>query len=93
MRARFEFSLYVISAAEVAGGIDPTLALMGAQGWEVRGICGAPDGAITVALQRPLDEELPLPDGATLAASLDEPLAAPNSGELEALAHAPATAL
>ncbi len=30
---------------------------------------------LVLALQRPLDEELPLPDGATLAASLEEPLA------------------
>jgi hypothetical protein len=30
-----------------------------------------------VALQRPLDEELPLPDATTLSATLVEPLTAP----------------
>lgn len=89
MRARFEFSLYPIAAAEVAGGVDPTLALLGAQGWEIRGIAATAEGGVTVALQRPLDEDLPLPDGPTLAATLDEPLAAPNHSEFESLAPAP----
>jgi hypothetical protein len=83
MRARFEFSLYPISPAEAAGGIDPTLALMGAQGWEIRGIAHGPDGTLTIALQRPLDEAFPLPDGPTLAATLDEPLSAPSREEFE----------
>ncbi len=77
MRTRFEFNLYPIAPRDVAGGVDPTLALMGAQGWEIRGLSPAPDGGLIVALQRPLDEDLPLPDGATLAATLEEPLTAP----------------
>ncbi len=90
MRQRFEFNLYGISPDDVAGGVDPTLALMGAQGWEIRGIAHTPQGGLTVALQRPIGEDLPLPDAPTLAASLEEPLAAPGEDELESLAHAPA---
>ncbi len=85
MRMRFEFSLYAIPPEDVAGGVDPTLALMGAQGWEIRGLTHAPGIGLTFALQRPLDEEVPLPDGLTLAATLDEPLTAPHADELEAL--------
>ncbi len=88
MRSRFEFTLYPMTAAEVPRGVDPTLALMGAQGWEIRGIAPAADGALVIALQRPLDEELPLPDAPTLAATLEEPLAAPAPDELAALGHA-----
>jgi len=77
MRTRFEFSLYPIAPRDVASGVDPTLALMGAQGWEIRGLAHTLEGGLTVALQRPLDEQLPLPDGQTLAASLEEPLVAP----------------
>jgi hypothetical protein len=80
MRKPFEFSLYIIAARDLAGGIDPTLALMGSQGWEIRGLTATAAGDVTVALQRPLDEELPLPDGATLAATLEEPLTAPPRG-------------
>jgi hypothetical protein len=87
MRTRFEFSLYPVSPRDVAGGVDATLALMGAQGWEIRGIAHTPDGGLTFALQRPLDEEMPLPDGMTLAATLEEPLTAPGAQELEALVH------
>jgi hypothetical protein len=83
MRKRFEFSLYPVAPHEVAGGIDPTLALMGAQGWEIRGIAHGPDGGLTFALQRLLDDDSPLPDAPTLAASLEEPLAAPDREELE----------
>ncbi len=86
MRSRFEFTFYRIEPDHVPGGIDPTLALMGAQGWEIRGLSSGLDGALTLALQRPLDEDLPLPDGATLAATLEDPLMAPGSAELEALA-------
>ena len=82
MRMRFEFNLYAVPAAEVAGGIDATLALMGAQGWEIRGVAHAPDGGLTVALQRPLDEDLPLPDAPTLAATLESPLTVPPREEL-----------
>jgi hypothetical protein len=77
MRSRFEFTFYTVASGEVAGGVDPTLALMGSQGWEIRGLTAMNDGGLTVALQRPLDEEIPLPDGAALAASLDEPLSLP----------------
>jgi hypothetical protein len=83
MRTRFEFSLYPVGPKDVAGGVDPTLALMGAQGWEIRGIAHAPDGGLTFALQRPLGEDLPLPDAPTLAATLEEPLAAPDREELD----------
>ncbi len=83
MRSRFEFALYPLEPNDVAGGIDPTLALMGAQGWEIRGIAQGPDGGLTFALQRPMGEELPLPDAPTLAATLEEPLAAPDREELE----------
>ena len=63
MRSRFEFTFYTVASGEVAGGVDPTLALMGSQGWEIRGLTAMNDGGLTVALQRPLDEEIPLPDG------------------------------
>jgi hypothetical protein len=82
MRRRFEFNLYPIAARDVAGGVDPTLALLGSQGWEVRGIAYGPGGEVLVALQRPLDEDLPLPDGPTLAATLEEPLVVPDVAEL-----------
>jgi hypothetical protein len=88
MRMRFEFNLYPIGPREVPGGVDPTLALMGAQGWEIRGVSPAPDGGLIVALQRPLDEDIPLPDAPTLAATLEEPLTAPGLEELSAPLHA-----
>jgi hypothetical protein len=81
MRTRFEFNLYAVPPRDVAGGIDPTLALMGAQGWEIRGLAHAPDGGLTFALQRPLGEDIPLPDGPTLAATLEEPLTVPSAAE------------
>ncbi len=81
MRGRFEFMLHAISATDVGGGIEPSLALLGALGWELRGITGAPDGGLVIALQRPLDEDLPLPDAPTLAATLDEPLSVPSLSE------------
>ena len=71
MRGRFEFAFYPLSPEAAAlGDVDPALALMGSQGWEIRGVTTLPDGAVLVALQRPLDEETPLPDGPTLSASL-----------------------
>ena len=77
MRPRFEFSFHTIAGGDVVSdGVDASLALMGAQGWEIRGVA-AIGGNVIVALQRPLDEEMPLPDGMTLAASLEEPLAVP----------------
>jgi hypothetical protein len=79
MRRRYEFALHRLDDAQ---SVDPTLALMGAQGWELRGLAAAA-GAVIVALQRPLDEDVPLPDAPTLAATLEEPLAAPTASELE----------
>jgi hypothetical protein len=78
MRGRFEFTFHPIAAeAASIGEVDPTLALLGAQGWELRALTTLLDGSVLAALQRPLDEELPLPDATTLAATLDEPLTAP----------------
>jgi hypothetical protein len=78
MRGRFEFTFHPIAAEAAAiGEVDPTLALLGAQGWELRALTTQPDGSVLVALQRPLDEELPLPDATTLSATLVEPLTAP----------------
>jgi len=84
MRTRFEFSLHTIAAAEVPRGIDPTLALMGSQGWELRAMTSAADGTLLLGLQRPLDEDLPLADAPTLAATLSEPLIAPTAHDLDA---------
>jgi hypothetical protein len=71
MRGHFEFAFYPLSSEAAAlGDVDPALALLGSQGWEIRGVTTLPDGAVLVALQRPLDEETPLPDGPTLSASL-----------------------
>lgn len=84
MRGRFEFTFHTVSAeAAASGDVDPTLALLGAQGWEMRGICALRDGSLSVALQRPLDEETRLPDAPALSASLARPLAAPSREELE----------
>lgn len=78
MRGRFEFTFHPVAAEAAAiGEVDPTLALLGAQGWELRAITTRPDGSLLLALQRPLDEELPLPDASTLSATLEEPLTAP----------------
>ncbi len=84
MRARFEFSFHATTAEDAArGGIDPTLALLGSQGWEIRGIAARSDGGLTIALQRPYDEEIRLPDEPVLSAALAEPLVAPSAEELE----------
>lgn len=78
MRGRFEFAFHSVNDEDtVRGEVDPTLALMGAQGWEIRGLTATPGGTVVVALQRPLGEELPLPDASTLSEALAEPLAAP----------------
>jgi hypothetical protein len=84
MRGRFDFTFHTITphAAALAEG-DPTLAFLGAQGWEIRGVTTLTDGTVLVALQRPLDEELPLPDATSLSAALVEPLTAPSPEELE----------
>jgi hypothetical protein len=84
MRARFEFSFHLIDEQSASNGdVDPTLALMGAQGWEIRGIAPAGEGRLSVALQRPIDEETALPHAPVLAATLAEPLVAPSPEELE----------
>jgi hypothetical protein len=84
MRARFEFAFHTIpEPAAVGGDVDPTLALMGAQGWEIRGVACLRDGVLTVALQRPLGEDLPLPDEGTLSAALAAPMTAPTPQDLE----------
>lgn len=83
MRARYEFSFHTMASEDATGHGDASLALMGSFGWEMRGIAPGPGGGYVVALQRPLDEELPLPDAPTLAATLEEPLAMPTSAELE----------
>ena len=84
MRGRFDFTFHTIKpdAAALAEG-DPTLAFLGAQGWELRGITALGDGSVLVALQRPLGDEHPLPDAPSLSAALIEPLAAPSREELD----------
>ncbi|HTD33602.1 MAG TPA: hypothetical protein VK665_08090 [Candidatus Elarobacter sp.] len=78
MRGSFEFTFHTVKAdlAALAEG-DPTLALLGAQGWEMRGLATLPDGTVLVGLQRPLDEARPLADAPSLSAALAEPLTAP----------------
>jgi hypothetical protein len=78
MRCRFEFTFHTIAPkqAALAEG-DPTLELLGSQGWELCGITALSDGSVLVALQRPLDEERPLADAPSLSAALIEPLSAP----------------
>lgn len=83
---RFEFSLHVMPPETARhGDIDPTLALMGAQGWEIRGITALADGTAIVALQRTHATDLPLPDPPVLSAALAEPLTAPSHEELDSL--------
>ena len=83
MRPRFEFTFHTTSQSDAERGeIDPTLALLGAQGWEIRAVAARPDGALTIALQRPYDEDVRLPDEPTLTAALAEPLTAPTAEEL-----------
>jgi hypothetical protein len=85
VRGRFEFNLYPITADDAAcGSVDKTLALLGAQGWEIRALSLLENGALLLALQRPLDEETPLPDAGTLSATLAEPLTVPPAGDLPA---------
>jgi hypothetical protein len=84
MRGRFEFTFHTIAEADcLAGDVDPSLALLGSQGWEIRGVAPLPNGALSVALQRPYDEVTPLADAPALAARLAEPLAAPTAEQLE----------
>jgi hypothetical protein len=84
MRGRFEFTFHTIAEADaLKGDVDPSLALLGSQGWEIRGIAALSNGAITVALQRPYDDECSLPDAPALSARLAEPLIAPTEQQLE----------
>ena len=84
MRGRFEFTFHTITEADaLTGDVDPSLALLGSQGWEIRGIAPLSNGSLSVALQRPHDEELPLPDAPALAARLAEPLTVPSGEQLE----------
>jgi hypothetical protein len=84
MRGRFEFAFHTVRADEAARDeVDPTLALLGSQGWEVRAAAAVRDDALMLVLQRPLGEELPLPDASTLSSALAVPLAAPSVAELE----------
>jgi hypothetical protein len=84
MRGRFEFTFHTIARADALGGdVDPSLALLGSQGWEIRGMATLSNGALSVALQRPYDEECSLPDAPALSARLAEPLVAPTTEQLE----------
>ena len=85
MRGRFEFSFHTIAEADATGGdVDASLALLGSQGWEIRGIAPLRHGALSVALQRCYDDEASLPDAPALSARLAEPLKfAPTTEQLE----------
>ncbi len=84
MRTRFEFAFHRVSREDAARAeVDPTLALLGAQGWEIRAAVARDDGSVLVALQRTLDEEHPLADAASLSSALAEPLVPPSLDELE----------
>jgi hypothetical protein len=53
MRARFEFTFHLVDERSARNGdVDATLALMGEQGWEIRGVAPAAEGRLTIALQR-----------------------------------------
>jgi hypothetical protein len=83
MRPRFEFSFHTLAPSAAAlADVDPTLALLGAQGWELRSTVALADGTVLIALQRTLDDELPLPDASTLSSALAAPLSAPTLEEL-----------
>lgn len=78
MRGQFEFRFHTIAPGDAAAGeVDPTLALMGTQGWEIRGTATLPDGTLSVALQRRLDADAMLPDAPELSAALSQPLPPP----------------
>jgi hypothetical protein len=84
MRARFEFTFHTIAPADALGGdVDPSLALLGSQGWEIRAVTSLSNGWLSVALQRRYDEECSLPDAPALSARLAEPLVVPTTEQLE----------
>lgn len=78
MAVGFEFNFHTVSAQSVAHAeVDPSLMLLGAQGWEIRGLTALPTGEVLVALQRSLEDEHPLPDSPALSAALAAPLTPP----------------
>lgn len=84
MRARFEFTFHHVEGANLHAHGDVQLALLGSLGWEIRAMTAAASGdGVILSLQRPLDEELPLPDAPTLVATLEEALPMPSVAELE----------
>jgi hypothetical protein len=84
MRGHFEFTFHIVTEAGALGGdVDPTLALLGSQGWEIRAMTTLSNGALSIALQRPYDDVLPLADAPALSAILAAPLTAPSAEELE----------
>jgi|HubBroStandDraft_1064217.scaffolds.fasta_scaffold1112765_1 hypothetical protein len=90
MAAQYDFSMHVLAqAAAQLGDVDPTLAMMGTQGWEIRGLTALADGSVLVALQRAHGTEAPLPDAPELSAALAEPLSAPSAEEFAALTEPP----
>jgi hypothetical protein len=84
MRGRYEFTFHTIPEPDaIAGDVDPSLALLGSQGWKICGLAALSNGSLSVALQRPYDEETSLPDAPALSARLAEPLLAPTTEQLE----------
>jgi hypothetical protein len=84
MPGRFEFTFHTINEADAqTGDVDPSLALLGSQGWEIRGMTTLGNGVVSIALQRAYDEEHALPDAPALSARLAGPLAAPSAEEFE----------
>jgi hypothetical protein len=84
MRGRYEFTFHTIAELDSLGGdVDPSHALLGSQGWEIRGLVALSNGSLSVALQRPYDEEASLPDAPALSARLAEPLIAPTTEQFE----------
>jgi hypothetical protein len=82
MRPRFEFVFHEVAAGRDPSD-DPGLLMLGSQGWEIRGVASRVGDGILVALQRPVDEEHPLPERAALAATLESPLVAPGPGDFD----------
>jgi hypothetical protein len=84
MRGRFEFTFHTIAEADaLTGDVDSSLALLGSQGWEIRGVAALSNGGLSVALQRPYADETSLPDAPALSARLAEPLTAPSIEQFE----------
>jgi hypothetical protein len=83
-RGGLEFTFHTVAPeSALLAETDPTLAFLGAQGWEIRGLATLPAGAVLVALQRPIDEPRALPNPSALSAALAEPLVAPSADALE----------